>query len=145
MKLFKWTDNLKPKFPDIIENLFGKKIKDEVANGESVSNVPAVNVETGDSKYDIEFAVPGLNKKDIKINLKGNVLTVSSEKQYSNKEKKRDFVRQEFAYAAFSRSFSVPEGINPDDISAKLNKGILKISLPVKNQIKTNVKQIKVN
>lgn len=144
-KLFKWAEGLKPKFPKFVENLFGSKISDEAGKGESVGSVPAVNVESKNTQYDIEVAVPGLEKDDISIQVEGNVLTISSEKQYSHEDKGRNFLRQEFGYAAFSRSFALPKGVDADAISARMESGILKIGIPSeKGGFSKNVQQIKV-
>lgn len=102
-------------------------------------SLPAVNVKEGEKTFDIEVAAPGLNKKDFKISSENGVLTISSEKQEEREEKEKDYTRKEFSYSSFSRSFSLPENANEDDIKANYEDGILRLSIAKKviNPVKT--------
>jgi len=93
-------------------------------------NVPAVNITEDDNGYHVSLAVPGLKKDDLKINVEGNMLTISSEKEESREEKDKKFTRKEYNYASFSRSFSLPEEVNKEKIEAQYEDGILKLQLP---------------
>lgn len=96
-------------------------------------SMPSVNVKESDKGFEIEVAAPGLNKKDFSINVDNGVLTISSEKKEEKEEKEKDFTRREFSYSSFSRSFTLPENVNEDDIKAAYEDGILKLNVAKKN------------
>ncbi len=99
-------------------------------------NIPAVNVTEHNKEYMVELAVPGMKKDDFKIDIDGNMLTISSEKEETKEEKEKKFTRKEYNYSSFSRSFTLPEEINKEKIDAKYENGILKIALPRKEEVK---------
>ncbi|MBK8520217.1 MAG: Hsp20/alpha crystallin family protein [Chitinophagaceae bacterium] len=95
-------------------------------------NIPAVNITEHKDEYEVSLAVPGMKKDDFKIDVAGNMLTISSEKEEKKEEEDKKFTRKEYNYSSFSRSFTLPEEINREKINAKYDNGILKISLPRK-------------
>jgi HSP20 family protein len=97
-------------------------------------SVPAVNIAENEDNFNIEIAAPGLNKDDFKINLDHDVLTISSEKEAQNE--KSDFKRREFNYRSFKRSFSLPDIINSENISATYANGILSVQIPKREEAK---------
>ncbi len=99
-------------------------------------NVPAVNITEQKNDYLVSLAAPGLKKEDFKIDVDGNMLTISSEKEETREEKDKKFTRKEYNYTSFSRSFTLPEEINKEKIEAKYEEGVLKISLPRKEEAK---------
>ena len=99
-------------------------------------SVPEVNISENGDNFVIEVAAPGLNKDDFKINIDHNVLTVSSEKEAQNEDKKSGFMRREFNYSSFKRSFSLPDTINSENISATYNNGILSVQIPKREEAK---------
>lgn len=99
-------------------------------------NMPAVNITEDGKEYKVELAAPGLKKEDFKIDIDGNMLTISSEKEVNKEEKDKEFTRKEYSYSSFSRSFTLPDEIKKDKIGAKYEDGVLKISLPRKEEAK---------
>jgi HSP20 family protein len=99
-------------------------------------NVPAVNITEQKDDYLVSLAAPGLKKEDFKIDVDGNMLTINSEKEDSREEKDKKFTRKEYSYSSFSRSFTLPEEINKEKIEAKYEDGVLKISLPRREEAK---------
>lgn len=97
-------------------------------------NIPAVNITEHKDAYEVSLAVPGMKKDDFKIDVAGNMLTISSEKQDTKEEEDKKFTRKEYNYSSFSRSFTLPKEINREKINAKYDHGILKISLPRKEE-----------
>ncbi len=95
---------------------------------------PAVNITESKSGYNLELAAPGLQKKDFKIDVNGNLLTISAEKEEKKEEKKDEkeekYTRKEYNYSSFSRSFTLPEVVLQDKIEATYDGGILKLTLP---------------
>jgi HSP20 family protein len=96
------------------------------------SALPAVNVNEKEKEFEIEMAVPGMKKSDFKIEQENSTLTISSEKEEETEEKKRDYMRREFNYSSFCRSFNLPENCSEDRISANYQDGILKVTIPKK-------------
>ncbi len=144
MNLFKWKKEFKPKFPNIIEKFFGKKISDNATSSEDVATIPSVNISDVDKAFEVSVAVPGLDKKDIKIEVRDNCLVVSSEKQYENEEKRKNWVRKEYGYAAFQRIFELPPSADPDKINAAMDKGVLNIKIAKKKGYMEKKKQIEI-
>jgi len=120
--------------PSLFDDLFNRDFLGDFFNQEL--NTPAVNVSEEKDKYKIEVAAPGLNKKDFNVNVEDNVLTISSEKQDEDEEKDRNYMRKEFHYSSFSRSFTLPENVKADDIKASHNDGVLKVEVPKKEETK---------
>ncbi len=94
--------------------------------------LPAVNVKENDKTYEIEVAAPGRSKKDFKISAENGVLTISSEQKEEKEEKRDEYTRKEFSYSSFTRSFTLPENANEDDIKANYADGILKLEVAKK-------------
>lgn len=109
------------------------------------SNMPAVNVEETEREYLIEVAAPGLDKKDFKVSVDKDILTIASTLEGKREEKNADFIRREFSYSSFSRSFRLPEGANAEKIKAVHKNGVLTISLPKSEEKVKKAIEIKVN
>jgi HSP20 family protein len=103
-----------------------------------------VNISEGEDGYQIEFAVPGRNKEEFKINLEKGLLSVSYEKQENAEAKETKRVLSEWSLQNFKRSFNLGEKINADGIVAKYENGILKIFLPKTEEVKISPKQISI-
>lgn len=100
-------------------------------------SVPAVNVKETEKSFEIELAAPGLTKKDFEISVDNGMLTISSEKKEEKEEKEKNYTRKEFSYSSFSRSFTLPENVNEEDVKAYYEDGILKLHI-AKNAIGTS-------
>lgn len=123
--------------PSLFDDFFGSNFWNDLYEKSGFKANPGVNVYEGKDNYEIEVAAPGLEKKDFHIDVKDNVLTVSSEKK-EEKEKKEGnkVVFSEFNYSSFSRSFQLPDGIDVNKISASHQNGVLKINLPKREEYK---------
>jgi HSP20 family protein len=111
------------------------------------SNVPAVNVKESATAYELSVAAPGLNKKDFKIEVNQNVLSISAKQEHAQEEKNDDgrYSRKEFSYQSFKREFHLPENlVNDDAIQANYTDGILTILVPKKEVVKQVLKEIAV-
>jgi HSP20 family protein len=84
----------------------------------------------------VSLAVPGMKKDDFNIDVEGNMLTISSEKEESKEEKEDKYTRKEYNYSSFSRSFTLPDEVNKEKIEAKYEDGVLKLMLPKKEEAK---------
>jgi HSP20 family protein len=109
-------------------------------------NAPSVNIAENENSYKIELAAPGLEKKDFKIAVNNGMITISAEKKEEKKEEKDNYVRREFSYNTFTRSFRLPENCLTDKIDARYDNGVLCLMLPKKEVTVTKpVKEIKVS
>ena len=108
------------------------------------SNTSAqVNISESDNGYTLDFNVPGRNKEDFKINVDKGLLTISYEKK-DEADKEAKFIRREFSFQNFQRSFTLDEKVNPEGIEAKYENGILKVFVPKKEEVKIAPKQISI-
>ncbi len=108
--------------------------------------VPTVNTREDEKAYIIEVDLPGIDKKDIKVNIdpENRTLSISGERKFKNEVKKEDYYKIESSYGKFMRTFSLPENVDADKIDAKNENGVLTISIP-KAQIEAKeVKEIPV-
>ena len=96
--------------------------------------VPAVNITETKDDFNLSFAIPGMKKDDFDINVDGNMLTVSCEKEETRKEHDQKYTRKEYNYSSFSRSFSLPEEVSKDKIQASYEDGVLTLQLPKKEE-----------
>ena len=90
-----------------------------------------------DGSYYIEADMPGIDKKDVKVDFDNGYLTISAETSTSNEEKDKDFIRQERFYGSMSRKFYVGD-VNDEEISASFKDGVLKIQVPKETTVKSN-------
>jgi HSP20 family protein len=96
-------------------------------------NLPSVNLKETDTKLEIELAAPGLKKEDFKIEVDNNMLVISAEKEEKKESnKKDDYVRKEFNYQSFYRSFNLPDYADENKIEASYKDGILDVSIAKK-------------
>ena len=99
--------------------------------------VPAVNITESPNLYTVAVAAPGMKKNDFKIDLDGNVLTISAKTEETKEEKEEErCTRKEYNYSSFSRSFTLPDEVNKEKIEAVYENGVLKLNLPVKEEVK---------
>jgi len=140
MALVKSNSNYYSAIPSLIDSLFSRDWLDWNNSNYSGTNttVPAVNIHETENEYAIEVAAPGMSKDDFRVNLENNELTISSEKKDEKKEEKKgQYSRREFSYQSFHRTFTLPENqVNSDKIEAKYADGILRLTLPKKEEAK---------
>ena len=111
-----------------------------------MNKMPAANIKEQNNHYEIELAVPGMKKEDIKIELSNNILTISAQHKNEKTEEKDNYTRREFSYNSFSRSFDVPTSVNAEEVNAQYKDGLLLLTLPKKQEaIVNNKKEIKVS
>ena len=101
---------------------------------ENRPSVPDVNVSENKDQYTIEVAAPGMDKKDFNVDVQNNMLVISSEKESKDEDKQSNFLRREFCYTSFQRSFNIPETVDAENIKAKYENGVLYVDLPKKKE-----------
>jgi HSP20 family protein len=130
--------------PTTFSNLVDKFFNESLARTGGSTFIPKVDIIENTDSFEIQLAVPGLNKEDFKIELNDNYLTVSGERKFTNEKKERTFHSIETHYGSFSRSFSLPENVDGTKINAKYNNGILELTIP-KDEKKALKQTIRVN
>jgi HSP20 family protein len=107
-------------------------------NSNTGTTIPAVNIKESPNAFEVEMAAPGMTKKDFKIELDSNVLTITSEKNVEHEEKEGEkYSRKEFSYQSFQRTFTLPkEVVDEDKIEAKYENGVLYLVIPKKEEAK---------
>jgi HSP20 family protein len=108
------------------------------------SFTPRVDVTEDNNNLYVHAEVPGVEKNDIKINIVGDVLTISGEKKSEQKDEGKNYYRIERNYGSFSRSFTLPSEVVTDKIAAEYKDGVLNITLPKTEEAKIVEKQIEI-
>lgn len=128
MSLINWKkdEELFPSFSSIIEDFWGK---DYVKKMETSTTMPAVNVSETEEAFEVEVAAPGFKKEEFSIKLDNNLLTISSEHKEEMESEERKITRKEFNYTKFTRSFTLPDNVDRDNIDATYTDGLLKLKL----------------
>ncbi|HNX06092.1 MAG TPA: Hsp20/alpha crystallin family protein [Bacteroidales bacterium] len=131
--------NNEPTFSDLMNSFF----ENDSLNffNRQHCSVPAANIVENENSYELELAVPGMNKEDFRIDVENNMLTISSEKKEENEESNKNYTRKEFVFGSFSRSFMLPKSIDNEKINAEYKNGVLCLHLPKREEEKTKIKR----
>jgi HSP20 family protein len=130
--------------PFYMSNLFDDDFFPVLTN--RTSSMPAVNIREDEKNYFLDLAIPGMDKKDLKIDINEDVLTISSETKNETEENRDGYKRKEFSYSSFCRSFFIPENVEKENIEANYKDGILSVALPKQKEEKNKItKEIKIS
>ncbi|MEI6948572.1 Hsp20/alpha crystallin family protein [Paraflavisolibacter sp. H34] len=134
--------------PSVFDDFF-KPWSEWFTNGGRLARmltVPSVNITESEKDYKLSLAAPGLKKEDLRIDVDGNVLTISAEKEQTPEPAAEKYSRREYSYSSFSRSFTLPDNVQLDRIDARYTDGVLEMTLPKKEEAlkKAAQKQISV-
>jgi HSP20 family protein len=124
----------KTELPSLVDEFFGRDLFSSFLDYETGISMPAVNIVEGKDDFRIEVAAPGLDKKDFQIDVQNNMLMISSEKQMEEEKKEEKFMRREFSYSSFRRSFSLPQSADTEKITASHRDGVLNIIIPKREE-----------
>ncbi len=146
MTIVKRNGSLLNSFPTLFDDFLNRDLFNWRQSNFSNSNttVPTVNIRETNEAYQVEMAAPGMEKKDFKVELEGNLLTISSEKEYQPDETEGSkYSLKEFSYQSFQRSFSLPKDVvDADKISAIYQNGVLHLSIPKKEEVKQKASRL---
>jgi HSP20 family protein len=106
--------------------------------------IPSMDLVETEEHYVLTADLPGLSQEDISLEFDGDVLTLSGERKSEHTERNEGFYRLERATGAFSRSLTLPEGVDPDAVTATFDKGVLEVRIPKPEQRKPKKVSIKV-
>ena len=108
-----------------------KNLYTQVGNNEGVTAfVPTVNTREGEFAYHVDVDLPGVEKEDIKVDLNKGILTISGERKTKEEVKQEDYYKIETYFGKFSRSFTLPDNVDIENIEAKSDNGVLEIVIP---------------
>ena len=137
---FREFTTLQDRMNRLLRDSFGSESQEALA---STSFAPAVDVYEDEHNVTLKIEVPGIDEKDIDVRIENNTLTVHGERKFEKEEKEENFRRVERQYGSFIRSFTLPNTVDSEKVSANYDKGVLKITLAKKAEAKP--KQIKVS
>jgi len=152
MTLIKWkneparTNSMFPFKPALFNDFFDGIFDSEFLNKEVMRYVPSVNIIERAEDFRIELAASGYAKEDFKVEADNGVLTISSEKQAEKKDENDRYTRKEFSFSSFNRSFSLPEHVDAEKISASYKDGLLILTIPKKEEARQKpVREIQIS
>src|SRR6201993_2483940 len=125
----------------LFRDSFGPEGREEALT--TTAFAPAVDVYEDEHNVTLKIEVPGIEEKDIDVRIENNTLTVHGERKFEKDEKEENYRRVERQYGSFTRTFTLPNTVETENVSANYDKGVLKIKLAKKAEAKP--KQIKVN
>ncbi len=146
MSLVKWNEPAKlAGRRNWVENFFAETDDFfKTMNFDFTHNVPAMNVKEEKEMFMIDLAVPGMKREDFKVEVDRGVLMISAFTEEKKEEKTEEYKRQEFSFRNFKRSFWLPDNVNPDQIEANYENGLLRLKLPKVMNLPEKAKSIKV-
>ncbi len=127
-------------FPSLFDDLLSRDLWNLGVSNNSSTNttIPAVNIRETADNYEVEMAAPGMTKNDFRVELDGNMLTITSEKNDQREDGEEDrYIRREFSYQSFQRTFQLHKDVvDVDKIEAKYENGVLRLLIPKKEEAK---------
>lgn len=114
---------------NFVDDLLNRNLTDFIG-GDFPVNQPSVNIVENKDHYRMELAAPGFKKEDFNIHIDRENLKISAKKEQNEEVESERFMRKEFSFAAFERTFKLPETVNSENIAAKYENGVLLLTLP---------------
>jgi HSP20 family protein len=138
MTLIKRSTNMFPAVPTFFDDFLMKDLLGLPATNKNYgSNLPPVNIRENDMGYHFYVSAPGFRKEDFKVELENDVLSISAEVENKANGTEEGYLRREFQFASFKRTFSLPENlIDAEKVAAQYADGVLSITLPKKEEAK---------
>ena len=131
--------------PAYWDDFFNDRFYKQINTAGSQRHSPAVNVIEDETSYRIEVAVPGVKREDFNIELEKDVLTISTELKEGKEDQTPNYLRREFNFQSFKRSFQLPDTVDQENIQASHEAGILTVNLAKREEVvEKAMKQIEV-
>lgn len=142
VKVFEPFRSFKPFYGDF-DNWFNSVAKGSESEGAAWN--PSVDVYETENSYVLKADLPGIKKEDINLDVNNNTLTIKGDKKFEEKVEKDNYLRIERRYGSFSRSFTLSEKVDKENISANYKDGVLEVTLPKKEEAKPKEIKVEVN
>ena len=130
-----------PSISNFFDNWFDRDLTN-FRGQDMAQTMSAVNVLETKDGFELELAAPGFSKDNIKVDVDKDVLTISAEMSQENSSDDDIYTRREYSISSFNRSFTLPETVEGDKIGANYKDGILKVSIPKKEEAKLKAKRL---
>ncbi len=147
MTLIRWNPTRQrmmstfPEWDHLMNGFFSNRLE----NTELTDWTPAIDIDENNDAFVVIADLPGLTKKDISINIKENMLTISGERKIEKKDENKNYCRSERRYGSFKRSFQLTDQVIADKISASFKSGVLTVTVPKAEEVKPKEIEIKVS
>jgi HSP20 family protein len=147
MTLIRWNPTRQrmmhtfPEWNHLMNGFFSDRLEDT----EITDWTPAIDIDENDDAFVVVADLPGLTKKDISINIKENMLTISGERKIEKKDENKNYYRSERRYGSFKRSYQLTDQVITDKISAAFKDGVLTVTVPKAEEVKPKEIDIKVS
>ena len=147
--MFNELFDLRSSFDHLVNRFLNHSTSTEDRSAKLIFAVPPIEawVDNEKKEYHLSIAVPGIDPKEVQLNLHGHNLTVTGEHKSSEEKKEADYLEQEFSYDRFARTIVLPEGVEADKLTAEYKNGVLEVTAPLsesalakKIEIKTSAK-----
>src|SRR6185369_461464 len=119
---------------DLFDRFFGPGERERSVWG-TQGWAPAIESKVDNGNLIIKADLPGIDPKEVSISVLGNQLTIEGERKQEEKKEEKDYFYQEVSYGKFSRTITLPEGVNADQVKANYKNGVLEISVPAPKQL----------
>ena len=143
MSLVKYRNGARGYYPSNTGGLLERFFNDSLYDNTQVQNfIPELDVLESEKTYELHIAVPGFKKDNFNLEVDDNLLTVSGERKFEEKQEDKTFKSIQTSYGSFSRTFTLPDNVDATKIEAHYNDGILEVIVPKDESkiIKTNIK-----
>lgn len=127
-----------------LEERIGDALSTDLKKDIFTTFTPSINTREGKFAYHIDVDLPGVKKEDISVKIENNVLTLKGERKTKEEVKKEDYYKMESSFGSFTRSFTLPDNVDSENIHAENKDGVLEITLPKKEGKNKSAKEIKV-
>jgi len=137
MSLIKKNRNSMNAIPALFDDFLGRELFNwgNTNYSSTQTTIPMVNVKESTENFEVEVAAPGMDKKDFRIQLDNNLLTISSHKENNEESTQDGYSRREFSYQSFQRSFMLTKDVvDQDGIMATYENGLLHLTIPKKEE-----------
>jgi HSP20 family protein len=128
---------------DLFDRFFGLGERERSVWG-TEGWAPAIESKVDNGNLIIKADLPGIDPKEVSISVLGNQLTIEGERKREEKKEEKDYFYQEVSYGKFSRTITLPEGVNADQVKANYKNGVLEISVPAPKQLASKKVQVEV-
>ncbi|OQX84638.1 MAG: hypothetical protein B6D63_04060 [Candidatus Latescibacteria bacterium 4484_7] len=147
MSLVRWSPtrdlvSIQDELNRFFDSFFGLTRKGD--DFDDIHWVPRVNIEEAEDRFELTADLPGMDKDDIKIEVRDHTLTISGERKLEEEKKDKNFHLFERSYGQFSRSFSLPDNVDADKIEAEFTNGVLRLDIPKAEKAKAKEIKVKV-
>jgi HSP20 family protein len=147
MALIRWEpvaelNTIQNEMNRLFNNFFDQPAQTGRSNGTTRRWLPAMDLVEIADHYVLRADLPGLSDEDVTIQLEDNVLTISGERKTEHRDQQEGYYRLERAFGSFTRSLTLPDGVDPDSVQARFDRGVLEIRIPKPEQKKPKTVQI---